>query len=293
MRLDLDALEALAAVVREGGLARAAERLHKAPSAVSYQLTRLEEQLALPIVDRSGYRLGLTPAGEAILAEAQRLLAHAERVQELARQFRSGFEPRLTLITDGILPLTPVFAAVKAMGDARVPTRIQVKVEFLRGVQYRFDRDGADLMLVKDYDPRPGLVAEPLPEVTCVLCAASTHPLAEARAVPLDALQEHVELSIQDSSDQGADHHMFGGERVVYLSGFLAKRDALAMGLGFGWMPIDLVRDDLALGTLIEVDYAGGSRYRFTPQLVRRADRPLGPGGRMLLDRLREAVAGR
>jgi len=80
---------------------------------------------------------------------------------------------------------------------------------------------------------------------------------------------------------------MFGGERVVYLSGFLAKRDALRMGLGFGWVPEHLVRDDLADGRLVEVDYVGGSRYRFTPRLVQRADRPLGPAGRLLVERLR------
>ena len=291
MRLDLDALEALAAVVEHGGLARAAQKLHKAPSAVSYQLARLEEQLDLAVVDRSGYRLALTPAGEAIYAEAQRVLAQAERVTELARQFRHGYEPRITLIADGILPLAPVFTAVKAMGDARIPTRVQLKVEFLRGVQYRFDRDAADLMIVKDYDPRPDLIAEPLPAVTCVLCTASTHALAHLDTVSRDALHDHVELSIQDSSEQGTDHHLLGGERVLFLSGFLAKRDALRMGLGFGWMPMDLVQEDLANGTLAEVRYEGGPRYRFTPQLVRRSDRALGPAGRLLYDGLRAALA--
>jgi DNA-binding transcriptional LysR family regulator len=290
MRLDLDALEALAAVVREGGLARAAQKLHKAPSAVSYQLARLEEQLELSVFDRSGYRLALTPAGEAIHAEAVRVLAQADRLTELARQFRHGYEPRVTLIADGILPLAPVFTAVKAMGDARIPTRVELKIEFLRGVQYRFERDAADLMIVKDYEPSPDLVAEPLPEVTCVLCASSTHPLARRASVSRDALHDHVELSIQDSSDQGTDRHLLGGERVLYLSGFLAKRDALRLGLGFGWMPTDLVQDDLASGALAEVDYDGGSRYRFTPHLVRRGDRTLGPAGRLLYDGLRAAL---
>ncbi len=42
MRLDLEGLEALDAVVRHGGFARAAERLHKVQSAVSYQVRKLE-----------------------------------------------------------------------------------------------------------------------------------------------------------------------------------------------------------------------------------------------------------
>jgi DNA-binding transcriptional LysR family regulator len=69
---------------------------------------------------------------------------------------------------------------------------------------------------------------------------------------------------------------MFGGERVFYLSGFEAKKQALLMGLGFGWMPRHLADEELRAGTLREVRHVGGSRYRFTPLLVHRLDRPLG-----------------
>ncbi|MCC7134309.1 MAG: LysR family transcriptional regulator [Gemmatimonadales bacterium] len=292
MKLDLDALEALDAVIREGGLAPAARRLNKVQSAVSYQLRRLEKQLGVALLDRSGYRIRLTPAGDALLAEGRRVLAQAEQVEALARQFVQGWEARLTVILDGILPLEPVLAALKTMADERIPTRIQVKVEFLKGVQYRFEKDAADLMIVKDYDAHPYLRAEALPEITCILCVAPAHPLAGRRGVSLVDLQEQVELSVQDSSDQGGDQHMFGGERVFYLSGFVAKRQALLMGLGFGWMPAYLVTDELAAGRLVELDYVGGSRYRFTPRLVHRIDRPPGPAGRRLAELVRQTAAG-
>ncbi|MGE0554405.1 MAG: LysR family transcriptional regulator [Gemmatimonadales bacterium] len=286
MNLDLDALEALDAVVREGTVARAASRLNKVQSAVSYQVKRLESQLGLSLVDRSGYRIRLTPAGEALLAEGRRVLAQAEQLAALARQFVEGWEPRLTVILDGIIPLDPVLAALKALVDERVPTRIQLRVEFLRGVQYWFEKADADLMVVKDFESHPNLRAEALPEVECVLCVSAAHPLASRRGVALTDLHEHVELSVQDSSERGGDQHMFGGERVFYLSDFAAKREALAKGLGFGWMPTFLVADPLRQGVLRELDYRGGSRYRFTPLLVNRTDRPLGPAGKRLVSLL-------
>ncbi|MBS0396205.1 MAG: LysR family transcriptional regulator, partial [Proteobacteria bacterium] len=276
MRPDLDALVALDAVVRHGGVAQAAAHLHKVPSAVSYQLRKLEDQLGLALLDRAGYRVRLTPAGEAVLAEGRRLIAHAEQVASVAQQFGAGWEPRLTMIVDGILPLEPTLRALRTLADERVPTRIQVKVEFLGGVQFRFERDAADLMLVKDFAPDPHLRAEALPEIECVLCAAPDHPLAARRRVDLAELHDHVELSVQDSSDQGDDRHMFGGERVFYLSDFVAKKRALVLGLGFGWMPLYLVARELGRGTLREIRYVGGSRYRFTPLLVDRLNRGLG-----------------
>jgi DNA-binding transcriptional LysR family regulator len=293
MHLDLEALRALDAVVRHGGFARAAIQLHKVQSAVSYQIRKLESQLGLQLVDRDGYRVRLTPAGEAVLAEGRRLLVQADHVEAVARQFTTGWEPRLTVILDGILPLEPTLAALKTLADERVPTRIQVKVEYLRGVQYRFEQDDADLMLVKDHEAQPTLHAEALADIECVLCVAASHPLATARAVSLADLHEHVELSVQDSSGQGDDRHMFGGERVFYMSGFVPKKQALLMGLGFGWMPMYLVAEELKARTLRELRFVGGSRYRFTPLLVHRIDRPLGRTGMRLAELLRRAPRAR
>jgi DNA-binding transcriptional LysR family regulator len=289
MKLDLDAVEALDAVVQFGGIARAADMLHKVPSAVSYQVRRLEEQLGLQMLNREGYRLRLTAAGEAVLAEGRRLLAEARQVEALARQFAEGWEPRLLVIVDGILPLEPILVALRTLAEERVPTRLQLKVEFQRGVQFCFERDRADLMLVKDFEARPYLLSENLPEVECVLCVAPSHPLARLKSAQLGDLQDHVELSVQDSSGHPNDPHGFGGERAFYLSGFDAKRLALLMGVGFGWMPLDLIGDDLHAGRLRELPYTGGSRYRFTPRLVHRTDSPPGRAGSRLAALLREA----
>jgi DNA-binding transcriptional LysR family regulator len=290
MTIDLEALKALDAVVRYGGFARASAHLNKVQSAVSYQVGKLEERLGLKLLDRQGYRVRLTPAGEAVLAEGRRLLVHGEHLEAIARQFATGWEPRLTVIVDGILPLAPTLEALKTLADERVPTRIQVKIEFLRGVQFRFEKDDADLMLVKDYEAHPHLQAEALPDIDCILCVAPSHPLAGPGPFSRSDLFDHVELSIQDSSDQGDDRHMFGGDRVFYLSGFVAKKQALLMGVGFGWMPFYLVEEELRSGALRELAFEGGARYRFTPQLVRRADRPLGRAGARLVQLLRGAI---
>ena len=164
---------------------------------------------------------------------------------------------------------------MRTLAAAHVPTRIQVKVEFLRGVQSSFERENGDLMLVTDYAASPYLHEEALPAMDCVLCAGRSHALAKAKRVSLAQLQEHVELSVQHSSEeQGYDRHLFGCERAFFLSSHHTKKEALLMGVGFGWMPLYLVHSELKSGALREVKYQGGSWYRFTPRLVHRS-RPL------------------
>lgn len=291
MLIDLNFLQTLDTVVREGGFAQAAVRLHKAQSAVSYQVKQLEQQLGLTLLDREGYRVRLTAAGEVILSEGRRLLIQAHQLEALARQFTEQWEAKLLLIVDGILPLHAVLRALKELADEGAPTRVQIKVEFLRGVQHRFDEDHADLMIVKDFRPGAHLQSESLPEIECILCAAPGHALAGMAQVSLATLQQHTELSVQDSSQSGNDEHVFGSERVFFLDGFFAKKEALLMGLGFGWMPAFLVEAELAAGALVEVAYAEGSRYHFAPALVHRREQPLGRAGQRLAALLRNYAA--
>jgi DNA-binding transcriptional LysR family regulator len=195
------------------------------------------------------------------------------------------------IVADGILPLVPTLAAVSRLTEQRVPTRVQVRVQFLSGVQACFEDEHGDLMLVADYLANAHLCEEALPEMDCVLCVGKSHRLAGMSAVSLAELQDHVELSVQHAStEQQSDRHLFGCERRVYLSSFQTKLDALLLGVGFGWMPLHLVWEELRSGRLCELPYAGGSRYRFTPRLVYRSDRSLGRAGSLFVEEVRNTA---
>lgn len=287
----LDALEVLDAIDRHKGFSAAAAELHRAQSAVSYAVKQLEESLGIALFDRSGHRAVLTEAGHLVLDEGRALLARARRIEALATRLHETWEPRIEIVVDGILPMDPVLATLRSLVEDAVPTHIQVRVEFLGGVQDRFERDRADMMLVKDYSRSNGLEEHPLAEVAVVLAVSRSHPLAQEKKVSLDDLQRHVELTVHDSSESKrlADTHIFGGPRVFYLSDFSMKKRAIALGLGFGWVPLTAVEEELRAGSLVIVPYEGGGRYSFVPVLVHPKEKPLGRAGRLFLDRLKAA----
>lgn len=287
MRVDIEALRVLDIVIQEGSFAKAAAKLHKAQSAISYQIKKLEQQFDVAIFDRSSYRAELTPQGRALWQEGRQLLQQAIRIENLADHYSKGWEPTFELVIDGALPLEPVMKAMKALAEKEIPTKIQIKVEALGGVQMRFDQDEANMMLVVDYTPSPKLNATPLPEVPMVLVTAGDHALAKQRGLELSQLLNYVELTIHDSSETTTgkqDLLQFGGDKVFYLHGFDSKKTCLLMGLGYGWMPLSLIAEELAAGKLVELDYLGGSRHNFTPQLVYAADQPLGKAGEVILN---------
>lgn len=291
--MDLNALRVMQAVVEAGSFAKAAEQLHKTQSAISYQVSKLEQQLGGALFDRSQYRAQLTPLGSRILEEGQRLLLQADNLDRIAEQFRLGWEPNLEVVIDGMLPLPPILQVLKSMTDMDIPTRIQLRTEFLGGVQQRFERAQADLMLALVHEPSEQLEQQRLAPINTMLMTSPAHPLAGQSHCTLETLRQYVELTVHDSSFDRAHggRQTFGGEKVFYLSDFAAKKAAICQGLGFGWLPEFLVEDELAEGKLVEVSYIGGARLSYTPRLVWRASQPLGKAGLHLKAQLAAAFS--
>ena len=83
-------LRTFVAVADNGGVARAAARLHLTQSAASRQISALEIELGVPLFDRVGRRVQLTSEGEDLLRRSRRLLGDAEALGERARALKTG-----------------------------------------------------------------------------------------------------------------------------------------------------------------------------------------------------------
>src|SRR5665647_2734002 len=93
--MDPVALETLRAVGTHGGVTPAATVLHVTPSAVSQQLARLQREVGVPLTERVGRGLRLTPAGQALAAAAVDVAVALQVVAAhvLGRVLRSGTTP--------------------------------------------------------------------------------------------------------------------------------------------------------------------------------------------------------
>lgn len=281
MRLDIENFHILNTIVEQRSFTKAAQKLHRTQSSISYQIKKLEDNLGIEIFDREEYRAKLTPGGKVVWEEGRRLVNMCDRIKSLASRYKGGFEPKLEVVVDGALPMQPIMHALKIIADKEIATKIQVKMEFLGGVQLRFDKDRADVMIVKNYKPKPSLRAHTLKEQRFILVVSQHHALAKVENISHDQILEHVELTIQDSSGTSVDDLQFGCDKVFYLSDFTCKKNAILMGLGFGWMPEYLITEELESGDLKELSYLGGSKHIFSPQLVYSVDTPLGKTGEL------------
>jgi DNA-binding transcriptional LysR family regulator len=83
---DLRVLRYFVAVAEELHFGRAAARLHVSQPSLSVQIRKLEHQIGAQLLERDSRHVELTPAGVVLLEEATRLLASAERLQQVTRE---------------------------------------------------------------------------------------------------------------------------------------------------------------------------------------------------------------
>ena len=86
--MELSDLRIFRAVVREGGVTRAAERLHRVQSNVTTRIRQIEDDLDTALFIREGKRLHLSPAGQVLLGYADRLLTLADEARAAVRDPR-------------------------------------------------------------------------------------------------------------------------------------------------------------------------------------------------------------
>ena len=294
IRFSLDQLQVLEAIDRTGTFAGAAKELHRVPSAISYMVRTLEDSLDLQIFDRSGYKAVLTPAGRRILEEGSELLRAARRMDAMAHELQTGWEPELHIVVDGVVPLGPVTGALRTFRDEEIPTRLRLDIEYQEGVPDRWESEEADLMIILDFeDTTETLVRIALPELQMLRLVAPDHPIAEHTVAPADALARTMELLVRDSSPRYARRDKKGfseAEHRTWLSDFHSKRLALIAGAGHGWMPLHLVANDLEAGRLVRLETEGADEWTYHPELVHLETRPLGRAGQRFVDGLLESI---
>jgi DNA-binding transcriptional LysR family regulator len=88
--MDLRHLRYFCAIAEWEGFNRAARALHVSQSAISEQILDLEEEIGVPLLNRSHHRISLTAPGEVFLEEAKKVLAAADRAVDVAQRSHRG-----------------------------------------------------------------------------------------------------------------------------------------------------------------------------------------------------------
>jgi len=292
MRISLEGLQIIDAIQRRGSFAAAAEELFRVPSTITYAVQKLEEDLGFPLFQRNGHRPRLTPAGEEVLKEGRLILQATVDLEERAKRVSEGYEARLPIALDGLLPSEPMLALASEFyaEPGHAETDLRIAHETLGRAWDSLVLQRADLVVGASGDNAPedgGHHTRLIGTLEFILVAGRRHPLAARRApVPQHVLRMHRAAVVADSSSQLPPRAagLLAGQKTITLPDVHTKVAALKHGFVIGFLPRQLVAHELSQGELVEIALERPP----APQNFYLAwdDRPKGKAFRWWLERL-------
>lgn len=190
--LDVRRLRLLRELAYRGTIAAVADALSFTPSAVSQQLAVLEREAGVGLIERSGRRVSITPAGHGLIRHAEVVLAELERAAaELAAARQASGPVRIGTFATAAQVIVP--AALRELAVACPGIEPMVTELDPAHVASALRAGELDLALVQEYDfvpaaTAPGLSSRPLCREHMYLAVAAGQAAAEDGA-PADAGQ--------------------------------------------------------------------------------------------------------
>ena len=133
MRLSLDSIQVIDSIDRNGSFAAAATELHRVPSAITYSVQQMEQDLDVLLFDRSGHRARLTDAGLELLKEGRHLLRAAADLECRVQQVAKGWESELRLAVDTIIDPEKLYPLLDEFYRQNTGTRLRLSTEVMAG----------------------------------------------------------------------------------------------------------------------------------------------------------------
>ena len=289
-RITLDQWNVFVSVVDSGGYAKAAERIHKSQSTLTYAIKRLEHLLGVKVFELRGRKAVLTPTGELLYRRGKIILEQAARLEHAAGELAKGWEPEIRVAADILFPTWLLLKCCAEFFAERPETHVELYETVLGGTDEALGARRVEFAIGTSVPQ--GFVGDVLLPIRAVCMAAPTHPLHQlGRELTLEDLRGHRHIVIRDSGEQRVRSAGWLNELRLTVSNKATAIHAVATGMGYAWYPEDSVRGELERGALKPLPLREGAEKSGTMYLIFADREAAGPGTLRLAQIIREGVA--
>lgn len=257
---NVKAMRLFLTVVQTGSLSGAGRQSGLSPASVSRQITALEDDLGVRLLNRTSRRLSLTEAGQVYLEHAERLLHDIDELRDAVSQMAVKprgtlrIQSRISLGTQHVAPLIPTFLALYP--DLKIDL-------WLTDNDLDLTEHGIDLAIRTGNLSDSTLIGRRLASSPRVICASPEYWAEHGKPATPEALMDHNCLTYRFEFGTAAALWQFridtGQSINIQVAGNFqtnngeALRVATLSGLGVAMLPAWSVKDHLKAGSLERV----------------------------------------
>ncbi|MDB1124496.1 LysR family transcriptional regulator [Vibrio algarum] len=242
----------------EKSFAAAAEELFRVPSAVSYTVKKLEEDLGVVIFDRSKRKAEFTPTGQLLLKHGRTILNATENLSTLVIQAESGWEPELRICIDNIMNCSPIYSLIGEFQKQYPHVEIRLVEEVFGGTFDALNSGRVDLAIgtAEDIDSIKYQYLD-IGKINFVFAVAYDHPLTKLpRPITIEEVKKYPSVVVSDSSRNlpAKSSGIFEGQRRLTVPTVDKKIMSHVLGLGVGYLPLFRINQELDSGALVIIE---------------------------------------
>lgn len=192
--MTLTELKYIVAVAREKHFGHAAEACFVAQPTLSVAIKKLEDELGVPIFERGGSEISMTPLGSQIVAQAERVLEQTAAIREIAKQNKDPLTGQLRL---GVIYTVAPYLLPQLVRNMieRVPQMPLVLQENFTVKLVEMLRQGElDAAIMAQPFPQQGLLVQPLYDEPFVVAMPSSHPWSNREKISSADLKNETML---------------------------------------------------------------------------------------------------
>jgi len=242
-------------VVEQGNFSKAAKKLGVTPSAVSRQISRLEDALGIKLLQRTTRQLALTESGEITFTYCKQMVEAAEEAVSASTSATSTVSGLIRVAAPKSLAnqvLRPIFVEfMKHYPDIQLHLKVTDLV--LDPIH-----DAIDFLIHINDRPIESLVKIKLGKVGQVLCASPDYLQINPTPLHPDDLKKHACICLGENATDNRWQFINNNQQAtVQVSGsYLVnhsemRRDAIEQGFGIGSLPDYIAKQAIESGRLI------------------------------------------
>lgn len=225
--MELRHLRYFATVAETRHFGRAAERLHMAQPALSQAIRQLEKELGASLFTRTTRHVSLTPAGEFLQAEANRVLGAVEESVRGVHRIADGRKGLVRIAFTGTAAFTQLPRIAKAVKRDLPGVALDIHADLLTPAQSAGLVEGSlDLGILRPPVVGDGLTLRTIEIEPLVLAAPADHRLATEPVVAMADLRTEGFILFADSHSAVNDAVL----RSCTEAGFAPRREHEAPG---------------------------------------------------------------
>lgn len=230
-------LDLFRAVMRHGGMTRAAEVLGVGQPSVSRAIAQLEADLGFPLFVRGHGSALPTQEGEAFAHEVEQTYAGLDHLRHAARQIRERGTGALRVACQPSLASRVLPRAIRRLSVECPGARVSVHVPGPDTIWSWAASGQCDIGLVRPRSGYTGVAAEPFLTTNAVCALPQRHPLSRKRSIRVKDLAGEPLIAGAAGDFQQAVETAFArsgiAPRFVFMAQYTAARCGLvAEGLG-------------------------------------------------------------